>query len=73
MLHRVGAGDGANLRHGGLALFANQSRGAQLDQLVGGERPVDFGEEPRRHTVAADLDQRLQPVGERFQLLARGC
>ena len=72
MLHRLGAGGGAYLRHGRLALFANQSCGAQLDQLMGSERPVDFGEELRRHAVAADLDQRLQPVGERLQLLARG-
>jgi len=72
VLHGLGAGGGANLRHGRLALVAREARGAQLDQLVGGERAVDFGKHARRDALAADQHQRVERVGACFQLFARG-
>jgi len=72
VLHGLGAGRGANLQHGRLALVAREARGAQLDQLVGGERPLDFGKHPRRDALATDQHQRGERVGACFQPFARG-
>ena len=72
MLHGLGAGALADARQRHLALVAVERRGADLDQLVRGERAVDFGDDRVGQAFLAQLQDRAEVVGAGLERLALG-
>ena len=65
---RVGALADAGQRH--LALVAVERGGADFDEFVRAQGAVDFGDDGVGETLFAELEDRVEVVGARPQLLA---
>src|SRR3954462_10433875 len=71
-LHRRGAGALAERLKRRLARAAVERRRAHLDQLVRGERAIDFLHHFIRKAFGADDDDGLQGMGPRFEQFTLG-
>jgi hypothetical protein len=68
LLHGLRTRPRADLREERFALAAIDPGGAQLDQLVAFQRPIDFGKDRRRQSRSADQHHRPEGMGTRPQL-----
>ena len=73
MLHRMGRAALHEFGEQGFALVAVHGRGAHLDELVRGERALDFREHGVGDALAAEVDHGIQGVRPRLQGLSFRC
>ena len=73
MLDRVRVGALADAGQGHFALVAVERGGADLDELVRGERAVDFRNDGVGETLFAQLKDRVEGVGAGFEGFALCC
>ena len=66
----LGTGTCSDLVARGLPFLAIVIRDADLDQFVGGERPIDFSHNRIGHARAARLHDRFECVCSRLQMRA---
>src|SRR3954467_3313632 len=71
-LHRLGAGALAERAEAIFAHVASEAGRPHLDQLVRGERAIDFLHHFIRKAFGADDDDRLQGMGPRFEQFTLG-
>ena len=70
MLDRVRVGALADAGQGHIALVAVERGGAHFDEFVGGEGAVDFGDDGVGESLFTQLQDRVEGMGARPQLLA---